>query len=61
MSREIAGRKEYRAAATDGRSAVATLVERTSFLILVPLTGCDSLAVGDAVIAATGELPAAGR
>ena len=36
----------------DGKSAVATLVERTSrFLILVPLTGRDSLTVGDAVIA----------
>src|SRR6266498_2861734 len=42
----------------DGKSAVATLVERTSrFLILVPLTGRDSLTVGDAVIAATGGLP----
>jgi hypothetical protein len=38
-----------------GKAAVATLVERTSrFLILVPLTGRDSLTVGDAVIAATG-------
>jgi len=38
---------------------VATLVERTSrFLILVPLTGRDSLTVGDAVIAATHGLPA---
>ncbi|MGB7796576.1 MAG: IS30 family transposase [Pseudonocardiaceae bacterium] len=46
----------------DGRSAVATLVERTTrFLILVPLTGRDSLTVGDAVIAATGGLPAAIR
>src|SRR6476661_8874161 len=37
----------------DGRTAVATLVERMSrFLILVPLTGRDSLTVGDAVIAA---------
>ena len=43
----------------DGRSAVATLVERTSrFLILVPLTGRDSLTVGQAIIAATGGLPA---
>ncbi len=43
----------------DGKSAVATLVERTSrFLILVPLTGRDSLTVGDAVIAATHGLPA---
>jgi IS30 family transposase len=43
----------------DGKTAVATLVERTSrFLILVPLTGRDSLTVGNAVIAATGGLPA---
>jgi IS30 family transposase len=43
----------------DGKTAVATLVERTSrFLILVPLTGRDSLTVGEAVIAATGGLPA---
>jgi IS30 family transposase len=43
----------------NGKSAVATLVERTSrFLILVPLTGRDSLTVTDAVIAATGGLPA---
>jgi IS30 family transposase len=42
----------------DGKTAVATLVERTSrFLILVPLTGRDSLTVGDAVIAATHGLP----
>ncbi|TQM09352.1 IS30 family transposase [Pseudonocardia kunmingensis] len=41
-----------------GKTAVATLVERTSrFLILVPLTGRDSLTVGDAVIAATHGLP----
>ena len=41
-----------------GRSAVATLVERTSrFLVLVPLTGRDALTVGDAVIAATAPLP----
>lgn len=41
---------------------MATLVERTSrFLILVPLTGRDSLTVGQAVIAATGRLPAAIR
>ncbi|MGH2394401.1 MAG: IS30 family transposase [Candidatus Limnocylindria bacterium] len=46
----------------DGRSAVATLVERTSrFLILAPLTGRDSLTVGQAVIAATDGLPAAIR
>ena len=46
----------------DGKSAVATLVERTSrFLILVPLTGRDSLTVGEAVIAATDGLPAAIR
>jgi IS30 family transposase len=45
-----------------GRSAVATLVEGTSrFLILAPLTGRDSLAVGQAVIAATGGLPASIR
>jgi IS30 family transposase len=42
----------------DGKTAVATLVERMSrFLILVPLTGRDSLTVGDAVIAATHGLP----
>jgi IS30 family transposase len=42
----------------NGKTAVATLVERTSrFLILVPLTGRDSLTVGDAVIAATHGLP----
>jgi transposase, IS30 family len=42
-----------------GKSAVATLVERTSrFLILVPLTGRDSLTVTQAIIAAVGELPA---
>jgi IS30 family transposase len=42
----------------DGASAVATLVERTSrFLVLVPLTGRDSLTVGEAIIAATGGLP----
>jgi IS30 family transposase len=42
----------------DGKTAVATLVERTSrFLILVPLTGRDSLTVGEAIIAATGGLP----
>lgn len=41
-----------------GRTAVATLVERTSrFLALVPLTGRDALTVGDAVIAAVAELP----
>ena len=43
----------------DGKTAVATLVERVSrFLILVPLTGRDSLTVGNAVIAATDGLPA---
>jgi IS30 family transposase len=42
----------------DGKTAVATLVERTSrFLVLVPLSGRDSLSVGEAVIAATGGLP----
>jgi IS30 family transposase len=41
-----------------GRSAVATLVERTSrFVVLVPLSGRDALTVGDAVIAAAGTLP----
>jgi IS30 family transposase len=41
-----------------GKSAVATLVERTSrMLVLVPLSGRDALTVGDAVIAATGSLP----
>jgi IS30 family transposase len=41
-----------------GKSAVATLVERTSrFLILVPLTGRDSLTVTQAIIAAVGGLP----
>src|SRR4030095_2297951 len=43
----------------DGKTAVATLVERTSrFLILAPLTGRDSLAVATAVIAPTHGLPA---
>ncbi|MFT7841847.1 IS30 family transposase [Saccharothrix sp. BKS2] len=42
-----------------GRSAVATLVERTSrFLVLVPLTGRDSLTVTQAIISAAGPLPA---
>lgn len=42
-----------------GKTAVATLVERTSrFLILVPLTGRDSLTVTQAIIAAVGDLPA---
>ncbi len=42
----------------DGKTAVATLVERMSrFLILVSLTGRDSLTVGAAVIAATHGLP----
>lgn len=41
-----------------GKTAVATLVERTSrFLVLVPLHGRDSLTVGRAVIAATSGLP----
>ena len=40
----------------DGKTAVATLVERTSrFLILAPLTGRDSLTVGNAVIAASAR------
>jgi hypothetical protein len=38
-----------------GKSAAATLVERTSrFVVLVPLSGRDALTVGDAVIAAVG-------
>jgi transposase, IS30 family len=42
-----------------GKTAVATLVERTSrFLILVPLTGRDSLTVSQAIISAVGPLPA---
>jgi len=42
-----------------GKTAVATLVERTSrFLVLVPLTGRASLTVGRAVVAATSSLPA---
>ncbi|GLZ41917.1 hypothetical protein Acsp05_55410 [Actinokineospora sp. NBRC 105648] len=42
-----------------GKTAVATLVERTSrFLVLVPLTGRDSLTVSEAIIAAVGPLPA---
>ena len=46
----------------DGKSAVATLVERVSrFLILVPLTWRDALTVGEAVIAAVDGLPAAIR
>jgi IS30 family transposase len=41
-----------------GKSAVATLVERTSrFLLLVPLTGRDSLTVTEAIISAVGPLP----
>jgi IS30 family transposase len=41
-----------------GKTAVATLVERTSrFLILVPLRGRDSLTVTDAIISAVGPLP----
>lgn len=41
-----------------GKTAVATLVERTSrFLVLVPLTGRDALTVGRGVIAATAGLP----
>lgn len=46
----------------NGKSAVATLVERTSrFLVLAPLHGRDSLTVGRAVIAATAGLPEALR
>lgn len=42
-----------------GKTAVATLVERTSrFLILVPLTGRDSLTVSQAIISTVGPLPA---
>ena len=42
-----------------GKTAVATLVERTSrFLILVPLIGRDSLTVSQAIISAVGPLPA---
>lgn len=42
-----------------GKTAVATLVERTSrFLVLVPLTARDSATVTEAVIAAVGGLPA---
>jgi transposase, IS30 family len=42
-----------------GKTAVATLVERTSrFLVLVPLTGRDSLTVSEAIISAVGSLPA---
>jgi hypothetical protein len=41
----------------NGKSALETLVERTSrFLILVPLVGRDSLGVGEGVIAVTGNL-----
>jgi IS30 family transposase len=42
-----------------GRSAVATLAERTGrFLVLVPLRGRDSVTVSEAVISAVGPLPA---
>jgi IS30 family transposase len=41
-----------------GKTAVATLVERTSrFLILVPLSGRDSLTVRDAIASTVGPLP----
>ncbi|MFN8075138.1 MAG: IS30 family transposase [Kineosporiaceae bacterium] len=41
-----------------GKTAVATLVERTSrFLVLVPLTARDAPTVSKAIIAATGSLP----
>jgi len=41
-----------------GKSAVATLVERTSrYLMLVPLTGRDSLTVGEAIITGYGDIP----
>jgi transposase, IS30 family len=43
-----------------GKSAVATLVERTSrFVVLVPLSGRDALTVGDSVIAGAGTPAAA--
>ncbi len=42
-----------------GKSAVATLVERTSrFLVLIPLTGRDSLTVSEAIISTVGPFPA---
>jgi transposase, IS30 family len=42
-----------------GKTAVATLVEHPSrFLILVPLTGRDSLTVSQAIISAVGPRPA---
>src|SRR3954470_5820003 len=45
-----------------GESAVATLVERTSrMLVLVPLSGRDALTVGDAVIAVAGDAADADR
>ncbi|WP_407924406.1 IS30 family transposase [Actinokineospora pegani] len=45
-----------------GRTAVATLVERTSrSLNLVPLTGRDSLTVPQAIIVAASDLPATVR
>ena len=57
--RAVPGHWEGLVIGKNGRSAVATLVERTSrFLVLAPLTGRDSLTVGDAVIASTGGLPA---
>ena len=41
-----------------GKTAVGTLIERTSrMLLLIPLTGRDSKTVGDAIIAGFGGIP----